>query len=147
MTKQPSFQFYPGDWTKDPDLKVCSHFARGLLVDLLCAMFEAKHRGLLARQDGITPWTDRQIVGMSPGGEVDEKLSALHELEVNDVLKRDGNGVLYSARMVRDEELRKMRAEYGSKGGAKTQSNSKQTEQQTEQQKGSEQSDPFFSCC
>lgn len=121
MAKQPSFQFYPGDWMKDPELRVCSHFARGLLVDLLCAMFEAKHRGRLAMADNVTPWTNEQIVGLSSGSTPHTKLEALQELEAAGVLKRDEHGVLYSARMVRDEEIRLARAESGSKGGSKTQ--------------------------
>ncbi len=134
MSKLPYFPFYPGDWRKDPDLMVCSHFARGLLVDLLCAMFEAKRRGLLARADGITPWTDEQIVGLSSGGTEEGKLAALRELESNGVLKRDSNGVLYSARMIRDEEIRSKRAESGSKGGSKAQAKRKQTAKQTDKQ-------------
>lgn len=121
MAKQPSFQFYPGDWMKDPELRVCSHFARGLLVDLLCAMFEAKHRGRLAMADNQTPWTDEQIVGLSSGSTPHMKLEALRELETAGVLKRDEHGVLFSARMVRDEEIRQARVESGSKGGSKTQ--------------------------
>jgi hypothetical protein len=140
MVKQPSFQFYPGDWLKDAELRVCSHFARGLLVDLLCIMFEAKHRGRLCRPDGETPWTDEQIVDTSAGGSREDKLAALAELEANGVLKRDSSGILYSARLIRDEEIREERRESGSKGGSKTQANRKQTPEQTEQQKQSSSS-------
>lgn len=123
MGKQPAFQFYPGDWMKDPDLRICSHFARGLLVDLLCAMFEAKHRGRLCNADGVTPWTRQQIVGLSSGGDESQKLAALEELIANGVLKLDAKGVVFSARMVRDEQIRSERAKAGSKGGSKTQAN------------------------
>lgn len=119
--KQPAFMFYPGDWMKDPELRVCSHFARGLLVDLLCAMWEAKVRGRLCCADGVTPWTDQQVVGLSCGGSEHEKLAALGELVRHGVLKRDDNGVLYSSRIVRDAEISAVRAESGSKGGSKTQ--------------------------
>lgn len=123
MAKQPAFQFYPGDWLKDAELRLCSHFARGLLVDLLCVMFEAKHRGRFVCVDGVTPWTDLQIVDSSAGGSRDEKLAALDELLRHGVLKRDTKGVVYSSRMLRDEEIRLERTEAGSKGGSKTQAN------------------------
>ncbi len=40
MTKKPSFQFYPGDWMKDPKLSMCLPITRGIWIDLLCAMHE-----------------------------------------------------------------------------------------------------------
>lgn len=71
--------------------------------------------------DNQTPWTDEQIVGLSSGSTPHMKLEALSELETAGVLKRDEHGVLFSARMVRDEEIRQARVESGSKGGSKTQ--------------------------
>jgi hypothetical protein len=47
MGKLPSFQFYPGDWLKDPQLRMASMSSKGIWIDLLCAMFEAKERGAL----------------------------------------------------------------------------------------------------
>lgn len=38
--KLPAFQFYTGDWLKDPQLSMCSPSTRGIWVDLLCAMHE-----------------------------------------------------------------------------------------------------------
>ena len=122
MAKLPYFPFYVGDWMKDPELRLCSIFARGLLVDLLCLMWEAKHRGRLSRADGSSPWTDSEIVGAISGSTEAEKLIGLSELEANGVLKRDDKGVLFSSRMVRDEEIKIKRAVAGSKGGSKTSS-------------------------
>ena len=31
--KLPAFQFYPGDWRKDPNLCRCSHAAKGVWID------------------------------------------------------------------------------------------------------------------
>ena len=45
--KLPAFQFYPGDWMKDPSLRSCSLPARGLWIDLLCLMHESPVRGFL----------------------------------------------------------------------------------------------------
>lgn len=123
MAKLPSFQFYPGDWMKDFCLRRCSIFARGLLVDLLCLMFEAPIRGVLCEEDGATPLSDEEIVALIQGGDMDEKLEALQELEAKRALSRDGNGCLYCRRMVRDEQIRRERESAGSKGGSKTQAN------------------------
>ena len=120
MAKLPAFQFYPGDWLKDPDLRFCSPFARALLVDLLCLCFEAKRRGVLAKANG-TPWTAKDInAAIGTGMTLAQVEDALNELEENAVLKREeSTGCLYSARMVRDEEIRQTRKQAGSKGGSK----------------------------
>lgn len=51
--KLPAFQFYPGDWMKDPELSMCSPATRGIWIDLLCAMHELDRcgeiRGTLAQ--------------------------------------------------------------------------------------------------
>ena len=125
MAKLPAFWLYPGDWMKDAELRLCSIFARGLLVDLLCLMFEAKHRGRLVLADGNTPWTDEQIVDSVTGGDREQKLEALNQLLMAGVLKRDSQGIIYSARLLRDEELRVERSKAGSKGGSKTQAKRK----------------------
>jgi len=88
-------------------------------------MFEAKFRGRLVRADGVTAWTNHQVISAVTGGTEDEKHDALNELLVNGVLKRDPSGVVYSSRLVRDEELRQIRKNSGSKGGSKTQAKRK----------------------
>ena len=135
MAKSPGFWFFTGDWMKDPELRFCSLFARGLLVDLLCILFEAKEQGYASNPDG-TPRTDDQIADAVAGGSRDEKLAALAELERSGVLSRDSRGVLFSRRIARLAELSKERSKNGSKGGSKTQAKPKQNEQQTAKQNG-----------
>lgn len=48
MSKKPSFQFYPGDWMKDPKLSMCQPATRGVWIDLLCAMHENEQSGEIA---------------------------------------------------------------------------------------------------
>jgi hypothetical protein len=127
--KSPGFWFFTGDWLKDPELRFCSIFARGLLVDLLCILFEANERGYASKPDG-TPRSDAEIVSAVSGGSVDEKLSALAELECSGVLSRDNRGVLYSRRLARLGEITETRSKAGSKGGSKTQAKAKQTTKQ-----------------
>lgn len=133
MAKSPGFWFFTGDWMKDPELRFCSLFARGLLVDLLCILFEANEQGYASNPDG-TPRTDEQIADAVAGGSREEKLSALAELERSGVLSRDNRGVLFSRRIARLAELSKSRRESGSKGGSKRQANAKQNGEQTAKQ-------------
>jgi hypothetical protein len=125
MGKSPGFWFFTGDWMKDPELRFCSIFARGLLVDLLCLMFESKRMGYLCKADG-EPREDGEIVDAIAGSTHDEKLAGLDELEESGVLSRDSNGVLFSRRIARLADVSKERSKAGSKGGSKTQANLKQ---------------------
>lgn len=68
MAKLPSFQFYPGDWLKDPDLRICSLAAKGLLIDMLCYMHESQERGVLLVRESLYP------TYISPGSLVVETL-------------------------------------------------------------------------
>jgi hypothetical protein len=129
MAKSPGFWFFTGDWMKDPELRFCSLFARGLLVDLLCILFEAKEQGYASNPDG-TPRTDGQIADAVSGGSREEKLAALAELERSGVLSRDSRGVLFSRRIARLAELSDTRKQNGSKGGSKRQAKPKQTAKQ-----------------
>jgi hypothetical protein len=116
--KSPGFWFFTGDWLKDPELRFCSIFARGLLVDLLCFMFESKERGYLIWPDG-SPRSNEDIADAVSGGDRSEKVKAIEELERKGVLSRDSRGVLYSRRMARLGEISQMRSEAGSKPKAK----------------------------
>lgn len=112
-TKSPGFWFFTGDWLKDPELRFCSIFARGLLVDLLCFMFEAKDRGYLIWPDG-SPRSNDDIADAVSGGDRAEKVKAIEELERKGVLSRDERGVLFSRRMARLGEISQQRSVAGS---------------------------------
>lgn len=46
MTKKlPAFQFYTGDWMKDPQVSMCAPATRGIWIDLLCAMHDSGQSG------------------------------------------------------------------------------------------------------
>jgi hypothetical protein len=137
--KSPGFWFFTGDWLKDPELRFCSIFARGLLVDLLCYMFEANEQGYLSKSDG-TPRSDESIVDAISGGTREEKLAGLRELELSGALSRDNRGVLYSRRISRLKEISETRKQSGSKGGSKTQAKLKQTGEQSDDQKQKQKS-------
>lgn len=114
--KLPSFQFYPGDWLKDPALRAASSGARGLWIDMLCLMFEAQPRGYLQNPAG-EPLTDEQIARMTGNCSLEDVRGWLRELETLGVFSRTKQGVIFSRRMVREEAKRQACAEAGKRGG------------------------------
>ena len=114
--KKPSFQFYPGDWMKDPAVQSCSLAARGLWIEMLLLMFESSRRGYL-QQANRTPTSPEQLARMT-GCDRDEAAHLLQELEDSGVFSRTDNGIIYSRRMTRDERTSQVRREAAKKGVA-----------------------------
>jgi hypothetical protein len=114
QTKRPSFQFYPSDWLRDISLRCVSLEARGLWMDMLCYMHEGQPYGYLkVNLMVIHSHNLSHMTGVNL--EVVERL--LKELLAAGVCSIDSTGCIYSRRMVRDEEIRKKRADGGIKGG------------------------------
>lgn len=113
--KLPSFQFYPGDWRKDPALQSVSLAARGLWIEMLCLMFESHRRGYLCHRTG-SPITTVQLARMV--GSTEEEVNHLTE-ELLDcgVCSRTVDGIFFSRRMEREEQKRRINQENGQKGG------------------------------
>ncbi len=109
--KIPAFQFYPGDALRDSSLRACSLEARGLWYEMLWIMHDATPRGYLkVSNKDILPELPR-IIGIK-----EKKLKKLlFELENAGVFSKNNEGIIYSRRMIRDEEIRIKRAEGGSK--------------------------------
>lgn len=107
-SKLPSMQFYPGDWLKDPNLRRCSHTAKGVWIDVLCLAFEGSERGVFITAD--VPWS-LQDIGCAIGGNLDVTLEGLRELVSKGVLRQRDDGAYYSKRMVEDELRRKYERE------------------------------------
>lgn len=103
LAKLPAFQFYPKDWLIDPELSRCSNGARGLLMDVLCIMFQTEPRGVL--ETNGEPWK-LQEVARTVRGPYKENLSLLNELVKKGALGLTKSGALFSRRMVKDEERR-----------------------------------------
>ena len=98
--KLPSFQFYPGDWMKDPTLRSISLEARGLWIDMLCLLSGSGRRGYLQHVTG-KPVSDEQLARMT-GGSSEQVSRLLQELEDSGVFSRTEHGMIYSRRMIRD---------------------------------------------
>lgn len=112
--KRPAFQFYPADWRKDLELQSCSIAARGLWHEMMCVMHEAEPYGHLVLNG--KPMTDLQAATacrVTP----QQYRALVAELKTAGVPGVTDDGILFSRRMVRDEETRNARAE-GGKGGA-----------------------------
>lgn len=113
MSKRPAFQFYPADWRNEAGLRLCSAGARALWIDMLCLMHDGEpygHLTILGR--AMAPDALAKLVG--EGAAAVKRW--LGELEANEVLSRTEDGVIYSRRMVRDEQVREMRAAGGQAG-------------------------------
>ena len=113
--KLPSFQFYPGDWMKDPALRSVSLEARGLWIDMLCLLFESGRRGYLQHRTG-KPVTEEQLARMT-GGSPEQVSRLLQELEDSGVFSRTEHGTIYSRRMIRYERKRTACSDAGKRGG------------------------------
>ena len=114
----PAFQFYPGDWRKDPGIQALDYESRGVWFEMLLLMHESEDRGKLMLNGKAMP--DKalsQILGLSEA----ETKQIVSKLEAYGVASRDPEtGALMNRRMVRDEATRRARAEAGRKGGLKS---------------------------
>lgn len=54
-SKRPSFQFYPGDWLSDLKLRRCTPAARGVWMDILCALHDSDDGY------GVVRWTLKEL--------------------------------------------------------------------------------------
>jgi hypothetical protein len=125
--KRPSFQFYPGDWQANSNLRRCTHAEKGVWLDVMCLMHDQPEYGVLR-------WPLKEIAQA-----VGARVADLRALSSKGVLKgsdtqleeaftytprsgrRDGEPVTlvptqagpiwYSSRMVKDEYVRTIRGE------------------------------------
>lgn len=102
MSKKPSFQFYPGDWMKDPKLSMCQPASRGVWIDLMCAMHENEQSGEIA---GTIVQLAR-ICRCLPN-EMDAALKDLGVTKTADVTMCNGIVTVRNRRMYEDAKERK----------------------------------------
>jgi len=114
----PAFQFYPGDWQKDPGVQSLDYETRGIWFEMILRMHESDDRGKLMLNGKAMPEKAlSQILGLSEA----ETKQATSKLEAYGVASRDPEtGALMNRRMVRDEATRRARAEAGRKGGLRS---------------------------
>jgi hypothetical protein len=115
MSKLPAFQFYPGDWRKDPGVQSLSFHDRGVWFEILLLMHESDERGRLLLNGKKMPedalarllGLDNQILTTT--------LTTLLTYGVASVCEE--TGCIVCRRMVRDEQLREVRKKAGKLGG------------------------------
>ena len=134
----PAILFYTGDWLKDPAVRCMSLAARGLWIDMLCLMYESPTRGYLSLMDG-KPVTAIQLARMV-GATQKEIESLLSEMRGCGTFSVTDDGVMYSRRMVADEETREMKSKAGKASArSKKSGNRTSTEYPTESQQSTQQ--------
>lgn len=116
--KLPAFQFYPGDWRRDPGVQALDHAAKGVWIDLLCMMHDSPERGRLVFPTGAA-MPDAAIARNLGMPEADWK-QIRSTLISYGVASEDEKGVLFNRRMVREEALRQKKIEAGRKGGERS---------------------------
>lgn len=101
MGKLPAFQFYTGDWLKDPALTLCTPAARGVWMDLICAMHESDRSGKLCG-------TREQLARVARCSTVEfaQALSELQATGAADVTERNGAVTVENRRMKREAKSR-----------------------------------------
>lgn len=129
MTKRPSFQFYPADWSANPNLKRCTFAEKGIWLEVMCLLHDQAEYGVLR-------WTLQEIAAATKCRPAD--LRSLHRkgvmkgddfslvepfIYVPRSGRKDGPAVTlvpaqegpiwFSSRMVRDEYVRSLRADGG----------------------------------
>ena len=111
---QPYIHFYPRDWLAEYKLRMLSPADRGVWIDILCLMAMAEPYGHLALNG--KPMTDGEVCKIL-GIDVDTYKGCLYRLIEVGVCSKNGNGEVYSRRLVRDYERRVVGAKYGKQGG------------------------------
>ncbi|WP_055045773.1 hypothetical protein [Devosia sp. A16] len=97
----PWFKFQPAAWRGDQALRAVSLAARGLWIECLCIMHEAKPYGHLVLNG--KPIGEATLARMT-GVPVDEVRALVAELRQAGVLSVASTGVILSRRMVKDHE-------------------------------------------
>jgi hypothetical protein len=113
--KLPAIQLYVGDWRKDPSVQSLNYHDRGVWFEMICLMHESEERGKLVLNGQPMPidalarllGLDKQILTTT--------LTTL--LTYGVASQCPDTGIISNRRMIRDEEIRKIRANAGKLGG------------------------------
>ena len=115
MNKQPAFQFYPGDWRKDPGVQALDYEYRGIWLEILLLMHESEERGkLLLNGNPMPDEALARLLGLDKQ-KVNQAITTL--LEYGVASRCPETGALMNRRMYRDEQIRQKRRQAGQKGG------------------------------
>lgn len=136
--RRPSFQFYPGDWQSNKNLRRCSHTEKGIWLDVMCLLHDSEEYGVLrwplkeiAQAVSCRPADLKALVTKGVLKGVDAGDQCKSYIYVPRSGRKNGDPVTlipeqdgplwYSSRMVRDEYVRTIRGEssrFGEGNGA-----------------------------
>jgi len=105
MGKAPAFQFYVKDWLSDPELQCVSASTRGMWIDALCYMWQARERGKLTGTVEELSKLLRATNGDFTKFMEDVKRHRFADVTMRDadVTNRDNEVTLINRRMLREE--------------------------------------------
>jgi hypothetical protein len=105
MGTDPVFAFDVDHWATDAELRRCTHFEKGIWIDLLCLMWKSPQRGRMVSPEG-EPWSLEEIAA-ALGGDNAATVGALTALLRKGVASRDSAEAIICRKMVREESTRK----------------------------------------
>lgn len=128
--KRPSFQFYPGDWQANSNLRRCTHEEKGVWIDVMCLLHDQEEYGVvrwslkeIAQAIGSTVQKLRSLAnkGVLKGADDGDECEALiytprsgrKNGDPVTVINKQNGPIWYSSRMVVDEYKRVLRGESG----------------------------------
>jgi hypothetical protein len=113
--KLPAFQFYVGDWRKDPGVQSLDYETRGIWFEMICLMHESDERGVLLLNGKPMPEAALANLLRLDNQKLTTTLTTL--LTYGVAKSRPEDGAIFCKRMVNDEKLRQVRKAAGSMGG------------------------------
>jgi hypothetical protein len=131
--KRPSFQFYPGDWQSNSNLKRCTRIEKSVWLDVLCLMHDQEEYGVLrwplkdiaeavgCKVAELKALRDKGVLKGADKGEVCPAYvyvprSGRKEGDPVTLIHEQPGPIWFSSRFVRDEYVRTVRGE-GSRFG------------------------------
>jgi hypothetical protein len=111
---QRFIKFYPTDWNTDVGLKMCSPINQYLWFQMLLIAAQHEPPGFVAVNNRTLNADD---IARIIGWDIEEVKAGIVELEKAEVFSRLNGGMIYSRRMVRDDENYKKAVSQGRKGG------------------------------
>jgi len=103
MGKAPAFQFYVKDWLGDAELQMATSASRGIWINALCFMWEAKDRGKLTG----TIEELAKLLG-STNGDFEQFLEDCKRHRFGDVTVRSKFVTLINRRMYKEQKEREI---------------------------------------
>ena len=111
----PAMPFYWGDWFKALDVQMLPRDIRCTWFEMLGRMWESNPRGELSI-NGICPTDEQLAMLLGFGNDLNEFKRHIEFLERFSLFSRKKNGVIYSRKMVKMEEISSKRSTSGRLG-------------------------------